>query len=221
MAIHVKPLRKTMASHMVFNKLATLIYPFHLWTVPTILDDLLSPGGYLYLRRILLKLPPMEEVHPSNLTSQEPEANISTWNKFIDLSWVKRNTSTRELKKSFWDQRPELPTPKKKGAQKPLSMSLQGLEYSKRDRGKERKYIQHSEHLGVTLKLHIRGSTIERSQHKGRELWRLNPHKEENTERIINLGMKSDTDSRRSTSTNKQRQRWVKKKTSDDARHDG
>ncbi|KAL0906070.1 hypothetical protein M5K25_024532 [Dendrobium thyrsiflorum] len=42
-------------------------------------------------------------VHPSNLPAQELEANVPTRNKFTDLKWVKRNSSTGELKKSFWD----------------------------------------------------------------------------------------------------------------------
>ncbi|KAH0434655.1 hypothetical protein IEQ34_026784 [Dendrobium chrysotoxum] len=43
-------------------------------------------------------------IHPSNLPAQEPEATIPTQNGFAGLKWVKRNNSTGERKKSFWDQ---------------------------------------------------------------------------------------------------------------------
>ncbi|KAL0912931.1 hypothetical protein M5K25_016353 [Dendrobium thyrsiflorum] len=37
-------------------------------------------------------------IHPSNLPAQEPEVNVPIRNKFTDLRWVKRNSSTGELK---------------------------------------------------------------------------------------------------------------------------
>lgn len=52
-------------------------------------------------------------VHPSNLPAQEPEINIPTQNRFSNLKWVKRNSSSGELKQSFWERRPEAPTPQK------------------------------------------------------------------------------------------------------------
>ncbi|KAL0927490.1 hypothetical protein M5K25_001663 [Dendrobium thyrsiflorum] len=42
-------------------------------------------------------------VHPSTLSALEPEANVPTQNKFVNLKWVKRNSSTGELKQSFWE----------------------------------------------------------------------------------------------------------------------
>ncbi|KAL0903145.1 hypothetical protein M5K25_027501 [Dendrobium thyrsiflorum] len=38
------------------------------------------------------------QVHPSTLSAQEPEASVPTQNKFTNLKWVKRNSSTGELK---------------------------------------------------------------------------------------------------------------------------
>ncbi|KAL0928603.1 hypothetical protein M5K25_000505 [Dendrobium thyrsiflorum] len=52
--------------------------------------------------------------HPSNLPAQELETNIPTQNKFANLKWVKRNSLTCELKQSFWERRPESPTPSDK-----------------------------------------------------------------------------------------------------------
>ncbi|KAL0904462.1 hypothetical protein M5K25_026579 [Dendrobium thyrsiflorum] len=52
--------------------------------------------------------------HPSNVPAQELEATIPTRNGFSNLKWVKRNSSSGELKKSFWEQRREVPTPPKK-----------------------------------------------------------------------------------------------------------
>ncbi|KAL0916037.1 hypothetical protein M5K25_013518 [Dendrobium thyrsiflorum] len=40
-------------------------------------------------------------VHPSTLPALELEANIPTQNKFVNLKWVKWNSSTGELKQSF------------------------------------------------------------------------------------------------------------------------
>ncbi|PKU86834.1 hypothetical protein MA16_Dca022494 [Dendrobium catenatum] len=50
-------------------------------------------------------------VHPSNLPPHEPKINITTQNKFSNPKWIKRNSSTWELKKSFWERRPEAPAP--------------------------------------------------------------------------------------------------------------
>ncbi|KAL0923925.1 hypothetical protein M5K25_004713 [Dendrobium thyrsiflorum] len=47
-------------------------------------------------------------LHPSNMPVLEPEANVPTRNKFTDLKWVKRISSSGELKKSFWEQRSEV-----------------------------------------------------------------------------------------------------------------
>ncbi|PKU74201.1 hypothetical protein MA16_Dca019757 [Dendrobium catenatum] len=50
-------------------------------------------------------------VHPSNLLAPEPEINIPTQNKFFNLKWIKRNSSTGELKKSFWERQSKVPAP--------------------------------------------------------------------------------------------------------------
>ncbi|KAL0906292.1 hypothetical protein M5K25_024775 [Dendrobium thyrsiflorum] len=67
-------------------------------------------------------------IHPSNLPALKLEANVATRNKFTDLKWVKRNSSTRELKKSFWDQQPEVPAPLKKKEPETLSARVQSSE---------------------------------------------------------------------------------------------
>ncbi|KAL0925439.1 hypothetical protein M5K25_003768 [Dendrobium thyrsiflorum] len=57
-------------------------------------------------------------VHPSNLPAQETEANIPTQNKFANLKWVRRNSSTGELKQSFWERRLEAPTLQTRGPER-------------------------------------------------------------------------------------------------------
>ncbi|KAL0924072.1 hypothetical protein M5K25_004877 [Dendrobium thyrsiflorum] len=191
-------------------------------------------------------------VHPSNIPAQELEATIPTQNGFSNLKWVKRNSSTGELKKSFWEQRREVPTPPKKKEPESLSARVYRVLRTVKEKGLTKKRFQRpltadvrrtpprerlsftrverrerrnnplGEHRGVTPELHIRGSTTERSRWKGKQVWRPRPRRDdERKEREIDLGVTSGTASRRSASTNKQRQKWVQKKTHDDTYPDG
>ncbi|KAL0928736.1 hypothetical protein M5K25_000655 [Dendrobium thyrsiflorum] len=190
--------------------------------------------------------------HPSNVPAQELEATIPTQNGFSNLKWVKRNSSTGELKKSFWEQRCEVPTPPKKKEPESLSARVYRVLRTVKEKGLTKKRFQRpltadvrrtpprerlsfarverrerrnnplGEHRGVTPELHIRGSTTERSRWKGKQVWRPRPRRDdERKEREIDLGVTSGAVSRRSASTNKQRQKWVQKKTHDDTCHDG
>ncbi|KAL0913152.1 hypothetical protein M5K25_016588 [Dendrobium thyrsiflorum] len=191
-------------------------------------------------------------VHPSNIPAQELEATIPTQNGFSNLKWVKRNSSTGELKKSFWEQRREVPTPPKKKEPESLSARVYRVLRTVKEKGLTKKRFQRpltadvrrtpprerlsftrverrermnnplGEHRGVTPELHIRGSTTERSRWKGKQVWRPRPRRDdERKEREIDLGVTSGAASRRSASTNKQRQKWVQKKTHDDTCPDG
>ncbi|KAL0916628.1 hypothetical protein M5K25_014155 [Dendrobium thyrsiflorum] len=73
-------------------------------------------------------------VHPSNIPAQELEANIPTQNKFTDLKWVKRNSSTGEIKQSFWEPRPEVPIPQTRGPER-LSARVYRVLKTVRDKG--------------------------------------------------------------------------------------
>ncbi|KAL0903763.1 hypothetical protein M5K25_028165 [Dendrobium thyrsiflorum] len=190
--------------------------------------------------------------HPSNVPAQELEAIIPTQNGFSNLKRVKRNSSTGELKKSFWEQRREVPTPPKKKEPESLSARVYRVLRTVKEKGLAKKRFQRplttdvrrtpprerlsfarvetrerrdnplGEHRGVTPELRIRGSTTERSRWKGKQMWRPRPHRdEERKEREIDLGVTSGAASRRSASTNKQRQKWVQKKTHDDTCPDG
>ncbi|KAL0903414.1 hypothetical protein M5K25_027793 [Dendrobium thyrsiflorum] len=193
-------------------------------------------------------------VHPSNQPVLEPEANVPIRNKFTDLKWVKRNSSTGELKKSFWDRQPEVPVPqkkkepeslsarvyrvlktvkekglKKKGAQRPLVIEArrtpprERLSFPPLGRNERRQRASHGEHRGVTPEYRVQGSTAERSQRKGKQIWRPKPHRddEENEERMGNMGVTSGVASRRSAPNSRDRRKWVQKKTHDDTRCDG
>ncbi|KAL0903159.1 hypothetical protein M5K25_027516 [Dendrobium thyrsiflorum] len=190
--------------------------------------------------------------HPSNVPAQELEATIPTQNGFSNLKWVKRNSSTGELKKSFWEQRREVPTPPKKKEPESLSARVYRVLRTVKEKGLTKKRFQRpltadvrrtpprerlsfarvkrrerrnnplGEHRGVTPELHIRGSTTERSRWKGKQVWRPRPRRDdERKERKIDLGVTSGAASRRSASTNEQRQKWVEKKTHDDTCPDG
>ncbi|PKU87611.1 hypothetical protein MA16_Dca009783 [Dendrobium catenatum] len=74
-------------------------------------------------------------IHPSNLPTQESEATIPTQNGFIILKWVKRNSSTRELKKYFWDQRSEAPIPPRKKEPETLSARVYGVLKTVKEKG--------------------------------------------------------------------------------------
>ncbi|KAL0921278.1 hypothetical protein M5K25_008337 [Dendrobium thyrsiflorum] len=194
-------------------------------------------------------------VHPSNRPVLEPEANVPIRNKFTDLKWVKRNSSSGELKKSFWDRQPEVPVPqkkkepeslsarvyrvlktvkekglKKKGAQRPLVIEArrtpprERLSFPPLGRNKRRQRASHGEHRGVTPEYRVQGSTAERSQRKGKQIWRPKPHRddeEKGRKREIDLGVTSGVASRRSAPNIQDRRRWVQKKTHDDSHYDG
>ncbi|XP_020696838.2 uncharacterized protein LOC110109948 [Dendrobium catenatum] len=151
-------------------------------------------------------------VHPSNLSAQESEANIPTRNGFANLKWVKRNNSTGELKKSFWDQRSEALIPPRKKEPKTLSARVYRVLKIVKEKGlnkrryqrplmvearrtaprerlsvvverKERMYIPRGEHRGVTPEPHVQGSTTERSRWKGNQVWRPKPRRIEKDRR--------------------------------------
>ncbi|KAL0919607.1 hypothetical protein M5K25_011713 [Dendrobium thyrsiflorum] len=195
--------------------------------------------------------------HPPNLPALEPEANVPIRNKFTDLKWVKRNSSSGELKKSFWDRQPEVPVPqkkkepeslsarvyrvlktvkekglKKKGVQRPLPLVIEARRTPPRERlsfppfgrNKRRQRASYGEHRGVTPEYRVQGSTAERSQRKGKQIWRPKPHRddeEENEERMGNMGVTSGVASWRSAPNSRDRRGWVQKKTHDDTRYDG
>lgn len=192
-------------------------------------------------------------VHPSNLPAPEHIANVPTRNKFTDLRWVKRNSPTGELKKSFWDQQSEVPAPsrkkepetlsarvyrvlktvkekglKKRRFQRPLTIEARRTPPRERlssdliaERRRRQKQISSGEHRGVTPEPRVQGSTAERSRQKGKQIWRPRPHREEKNERRTDLGVTSGAASRRSAPVSKQHQKWVQKKTHDDANPDG
>ncbi|KAL0919262.1 hypothetical protein M5K25_011347 [Dendrobium thyrsiflorum] len=147
--------------------------------------------------------------HPSNQSAQEPQANVHTRNKFTDLKWVKRNSSTGELKKSFWDRQLEVLAPPQKNKE-PESLSARVYRVLKtvKERGltkrkiqrplmvearrappkerlsvttriRERRYTPRGEHRGVTPEHRVQGSTAERSRWKGKQIWRPRPHRDE------------------------------------------
>ncbi|KAL0912383.1 hypothetical protein M5K25_018350 [Dendrobium thyrsiflorum] len=185
--------------------------------------------------------------HPSNVPAEVLEATIPTQNGFSNLKWVKRNSSTGELKKSFWEQRREVPTPPKKKEPESLSARVYRVLKTVKERGltkrktqrpmtvedrrapprerlsittriKERRYTPRGEHRGVTPERRVQGSTAERSRWKGKQIWRPRPHRdEERKEREIDLGVTSGVASRRSAPNSRDRRRWVQKKTHDDA----
>ncbi|KAL0907644.1 hypothetical protein M5K25_022064 [Dendrobium thyrsiflorum] len=211
-----------------------------------------SSGGRLTRRQRRKRIAELRaqqqfSTHPSNVPAQELEATIPTQNGFSNLKWVKRNSSTGELKKSFWKQRREVPTPPKKKEPESLSARLYRVLKTVKERGltkrkiqrplrvetrrappkerlsvttriRERRYTPRGEHRGVTPEHRVQGSTAERSRHKGKQIWRPRPHRdEERKEREIDLGVTSGVASRRSAPNSRDRRRWVQKKTHDDA----
>ncbi|KAL0915759.1 hypothetical protein M5K25_013212 [Dendrobium thyrsiflorum] len=169
--------------------------------------------------------------HPSNVPAQELEATIPTRNGFSNLKWQRREVPTPPKKKG-----PEslsarvyrvLRTVKEKGLtkkkfQRPLTTDVrrtpprERLSFARVER-RERIDNPLGEHRGVTPGLRIRGSTTERSRWKGKQVWRPRPQRDdERKEREMDLDVTSSAASRRSASTNKQRQKWVQKKTHDD-----
>ncbi|KAL0927744.1 hypothetical protein M5K25_001950 [Dendrobium thyrsiflorum] len=147
--------------------------------------------------------------HPSNVPAQELEATIPTRNGFSNLKWIKRNSSTGELKKSFWEQRREVPTPPKKKEPESLSARVYRVLRTVKEKGLTKKRFQRpltadvrrtpprdrlsfarverreridnprGEHRGVTPERRVQGSTAERSRWKGKQIWRPRPHRDE------------------------------------------
>ncbi|PKU67100.1 hypothetical protein MA16_Dca008889 [Dendrobium catenatum] len=160
-------------------------------------------------------------VHPSNKPAQESEANVPTRNKFFDLKWVKRNSSTGELKKSFLEQRREVPAPLNKKEPETLSARVYRVLKIVKDKGlmkkfqrplvidtrrtlprerlsftaerRKRKQIPRGEYWGVTPELYIQGSTAEWSRWKGKQIWRPKPriNEKERREKTTDMGVTS------------------------------
>ncbi|KAL0903171.1 hypothetical protein M5K25_027528 [Dendrobium thyrsiflorum] len=77
----------------------------------------------------------------ATIADPQLEANIPTQNKFTDLKWVKKNSSTRELNKSFWEQQPEVLAPQKKREPETLSARVYRVLKTVKERGlQKRKY---------------------------------------------------------------------------------
>ncbi|KAL0928496.1 hypothetical protein M5K25_000380 [Dendrobium thyrsiflorum] len=81
-------------------------------------------------------------VHSSNQPALEPEANVPIRNKFADLRWVRRNSSSGELKKSFWDRQPEVPVPQKKKGPESLSARVYRVLKTVKEKGLIKKGVQ-------------------------------------------------------------------------------
>ncbi|KAL0911129.1 hypothetical protein M5K25_019245 [Dendrobium thyrsiflorum] len=189
-------------------------------------------------------------IHPSNVPAEELEANIPTRNKFTDLKWVKRNSSTGELKESFWDRRPEAPTPHIRGPER-LSARVHRVLKIVKDKGLMKKKFQRPlmiearrtpprERLSSAV---ITGRREERRQapreaHRGVTLGpRIQgsaaKRAQQNGKQVwrpkpqrrkmdenITSGVTSEAVSRRSAPFNRNRQKWVQKKAHNDAHDD-
>ncbi|KAL0912825.1 hypothetical protein M5K25_016234 [Dendrobium thyrsiflorum] len=81
-------------------------------------------------------------VHPSNQPALEPEANVPIRNKFADLRWVRRNSSSGELKKSFWDRQPEVLAPPPKKEPESLSARVYRVLKTVKEKGLKKKGVQ-------------------------------------------------------------------------------
>ncbi|KAL0920016.1 hypothetical protein M5K25_009117 [Dendrobium thyrsiflorum] len=120
---------------------------------------------------------------------------------------------------------------KKKRVQRPLMIEArrtpprERLSFTMLERNERRQQAPQGEHRGVTPELYVRGSAAERSRRKGKQSWRPKLHRddkeEKGKERIFNMGMTFDVASRRSAPNSQECQRWVQKKTHDDACYDG
>ncbi|KAL0925344.1 hypothetical protein M5K25_003665 [Dendrobium thyrsiflorum] len=163
--------------------------------------------------------------HPSNVPAQELEATIPTQNRFSNLKWKEPESLSARVYRVLRTVKEKGLT--KKRFQRPLIADVrrtpprERLSFARVER-RERRNNPLGEYRGVTPELHIRGSTTERSRWKGKQVWRPRPRRDdERKEREIDLGVTSGAASRRSASTNKQRQKWVQKKTHDDICPDG
>ncbi|KAL0912766.1 hypothetical protein M5K25_016166 [Dendrobium thyrsiflorum] len=189
------------------------------------------------------------QVHPSTLSAQEPEASVPTQNEFTNLKWVKRNSSTGELKQSFWEQRPQAPVPQKKKEPETLSGRVHRVLKTVKERGLMKKKYQRplviearripprelpplvtrgkfkpnlqEAHRGVTLGPRVQESTAERAQQKDKQIWRPRPHERRALDKQTNMGVTSGAASQRSAPTNKSHKEWIPKKVPFDNPLDG
>ncbi|KAL0928508.1 hypothetical protein M5K25_000392 [Dendrobium thyrsiflorum] len=180
------------------------------------------------------------QVHPSTLPAQEPEASVPTQNKFTNLKWVKRNSSTGELKQSFWEQRPQASVPQKKKEPETLSGRVHRVLKTVKEKGLMKKKYQRplviearripprelpplvtrgkfkpnlqEAHQGVTLGPRVQESAAERTQQKDKHIWRPSPHERRALAKQTNMGVTSGAASQRSAPTNKSHKEWVPKK---------
>ncbi|XP_028548060.1 uncharacterized protein LOC114578763 [Dendrobium catenatum] len=81
-------------------------------------------------------------VHPSNLPAPESKINIPTQNKFANLKWIKRNSSSGELKKSFWERQLEVPAPQKIREPERLSARVHRVLKTVKEKGLMKKKFQ-------------------------------------------------------------------------------
>ncbi|KAL0917573.1 hypothetical protein M5K25_012646 [Dendrobium thyrsiflorum] len=189
------------------------------------------------------------QVHPSTLSAQEPEASVPTQNKFTNLKWVKRNSSTGELKQSFWEQQPQAPVPQKEKEPETLSgrvhrvlkiVKEKGLMKKKYQRplviearripprelpplvtrGKFKQNLQEA-HRGVTLGPRVQESAAERAQQKDKQIWRPRPHERRALGKQTSMGVTSSAASQKSALTNKSHKKWIPKKVPFDNPLDG
>ncbi|KAL0903975.1 hypothetical protein M5K25_026041 [Dendrobium thyrsiflorum] len=201
-----------------------------------------SSGGRLsrrQRRKLNAKLRAQQplHVHPSTLTALEPEANVPTQNKFTNLKWVKRNSSTGELKQSFWEQQQQAPAPQKK--YETLSARVHRVLKVARENGLIKKKYQRpfinktakisqrellaarvtqeklkstprGEHWSKKPELRVQESDNKRSQWKGKEIWRPRLPERRLLEKNVRIGVTSGIASQRSASK-KNRQQWVPK----------
>ncbi|KAL0912291.1 hypothetical protein M5K25_018254 [Dendrobium thyrsiflorum] len=189
------------------------------------------------------------QVHPSTLPAQEPEASVPTQNKFTNLKWVKRNSSTGELKQSFWEQRPQASVPQKKKEPETLSGRVHRVLKTVKEKGLMKKKYQRplviearripqrelpplvtrekfkqnlqEAHRGVTLGSRVQESAAERAQQKDKQVWRPRLHERKALGRQTNMGVTSGAASQKSSPTDKSHKKWIPKKVPFDNPLDG
>ncbi|KAL0914372.1 hypothetical protein M5K25_014716 [Dendrobium thyrsiflorum] len=189
-------------------------------------------------------------VHPSNIPAEELQDNIPTRNKFTDLRWVKRNSTTGELKQSFWERRPEAPTPQIRGPER-LSARVHRVLKTVKDKGLMKKKFQRPlmiearrtpprERLSSAVMAGRRGERRQAPQeaHRGVTLGpRIQGSAAERAQRKgkqvwrpkpqrkmmdenVTSGVTSEAVSRRSAPSNRICQTWVQKKAHNDTHND-
>ncbi|KAL0920584.1 hypothetical protein M5K25_009729 [Dendrobium thyrsiflorum] len=202
-----------------------------------------SSGGKLSRRQrrklnAELRAQQLLPVHPSTLPALEPEANVPTQNKFTNLKWVKRNSSTGELKQSFWEQQQQAPAPQKKKYET-LSARVHRVLKVARENGLMKKKYQRpfinktaripsrelpaarvtqeklkstprGEHWSMKPELRIQEYADKRSRWKGKEIWRPRLPERKLLEKNVRIDVTSGIASQRSASK-KNSQQWVPK----------